>query len=66
MLSNPDKPDMGSGGGGAGIFLGRVRDGGGGRGGEGGSVLKGVGAEEVQIYFEGKLNANFKITFYVD
>ena len=59
MLSNPDKPDMGSGGGGAGIFLGRVR-------GEGGSVLKGVGAEEVQIYFEGKLNANFKITFYVD
>ena len=55
MLSNPDKPDMGSGGGGAGIFLGR-----------GGSVVKGVGAEEVQIYFEGKLNANFKITFYVD
>ena len=61
MLSNPDKPDMGSGGGGAGIFLGRVRG-----GGEGGRVLKGVGAEEVQIYFEGKLNANFKITFYVD
>ena len=62
MLSNPDKPDMGSGGGGAGIFLGRVRGGGGG----GDSVLKGVGAGEVQIYFEGKLNANFKITFYVD
>ena len=40
--------------------------GGGGGGGEGGSVVKGVGAEEVQIYFEGKLNANFKITFYVD
>ena len=58
MLSNPDKPHMGSGGGGAGIFLGR--------GGGGGSVVKGVGAEEVQIYFEGKLNANFKITFYVD
>ena len=31
MLSNPDKPDMGSGGGGAGIFLGRVRGGGGGQ-----------------------------------
>ena len=25
MLSNPDKPDMGSGGGGAGIFWGRGR-----------------------------------------
>ena len=27
MLSNPDKPDMGSGGGGAGIFLGRGGEG---------------------------------------